>query len=175
MDISIAETFQHCPMCAAVAEIGGADPFHCHQCGHVHHFGPVTAVAAIVADPSGQVLLLKRARDPGKGKWGLPGGFVDANETAETALVREVREEVNLELVEMRYLVSFPNRYVYRGVAIPVTDLFFVGRIESFEAMAAQPGEIESWRFCHLSATELGQMAFPSNRRALELFLDQHG
>jgi len=162
-------------MCAAEAENRGADPFDCPRCGHVHHFGPVTAVAAIVADPDEQVLLLKRARDPGKGMWGLPGGFVDANETAEAALVREVREEVNLELVEMSYLVSFPNRYLYRGVAIPVTDLFFVGRIESFAEMAAQPGEIDSWQFCHVSETELGRMAFSSNRRALEMFLDQQG
>ncbi|MEO1995564.1 MAG: NUDIX domain-containing protein [Planctomycetaceae bacterium] len=171
MDIAIAETFQYCPMCAAAAEIHGENPFRCQACGHVHHFGPVTAVAAIVADSVGQILLLKRARDPGQGKWGLPGGFVDANETAESALIREVREEVNLELVQMRYLYSFPNSYLYRGVTIPVTDLFYFGRIASFEEMTAQPGEIESWHFCHPTETELAQMAFPSNRSALELFL----
>jgi len=176
VDITISESFQYCPRCGVAAATPGQNPFRCLACDHVHFFGPVTAVAAIVADPGGQVLLLKRARDPGKGKWGLPGGFVDADETAEDALTREVREEVNLQLVQMTYLVSFPNTYVYRGVSIPVTDLFYVGRIASFEHMAAQPGEIDSWHFCYPTETELAQMAFPSNRRALELFLaDSNG
>ncbi len=62
-------------------------------------------VGAIATDPEGQVLLLVRQRS-GQGMYGLPGGFVDAGETAEEALQREVLEEVQLSVTSYRYLVS---------------------------------------------------------------------
>ncbi|HZE73588.1 MAG TPA: NUDIX domain-containing protein [Pyrinomonadaceae bacterium] len=56
----------------------------------------VTA-AGVVTDDHGRVLLLKHVFRPGSG-WGLPGGFLGAGEQAETALARELSEEVGLEL-----------------------------------------------------------------------------
>ena len=47
--------------------------------------------------PNRQVLLLgRRAFSPGKGQWGLPGGFMELNETLEEAATRELKEETNL-------------------------------------------------------------------------------
>ena len=114
-----------------------------------------------------------RGKDPGKGMYGLPGGFVDPGETAEEAMVREVREETQLKVISYRYLASYPNQYAFRGAIIPVTDLFFVATVRSFDNMAVQEGEIEAWHFCHPTSKELGQMAFESNRKALQLFLKQ--
>jgi ADP-ribose pyrophosphatase YjhB (NUDIX family) len=131
----------------------------------------VSAVAAIATDPDGQILLLVRAKDPGKGLYGLPGGFVDAGETCEQALVREVMEEISLNVTGMEYLASFPNEYCYQGFILPVTDLFFVMEVESFDALHLADGEIDDIRFCHPTKKELKRMAFESNRRALEVFL----
>jgi ADP-ribose pyrophosphatase len=135
----------------------------------------VAAVAAITTDPAGNVLLLVRGKEPGKGKFGLPGGFVDPGESAEEALQREVFEEVNLQVERLDFLVTFPNTYAYGGVVIPVTDMFFTAHVESFEGMAVQAGEIDDWHFCQPTVRELDQMAFASNRRALELYLKQTG
>jgi NADH pyrophosphatase NudC (nudix superfamily) len=141
------------------------------ECKFTHFFGPVSAVGAIATDPAGQVLLLIRAKDPGKGMYGLPGGFVDPGETAEAALQREVLEEVTLEVTSYHYLVSYPNEYNYRGFILPVTDLFFVVEVRSFDTMHLADGEISDWHFCHPTKRELKRMAFESNRRALEFFL----
>jgi 8-oxo-dGTP diphosphatase len=55
---------------------------------------PLAADGVVVID--GEVLLMERAHDPYEGDWVLPGGFVEDEERAREACVREVREEVGL-------------------------------------------------------------------------------
>jgi 8-oxo-dGTP diphosphatase len=57
---------------------------------------PVVAVAAIVFDPEGRVLLVERAKPPGMGQWSVPGGSLEGSETLAQAVAREVREETGL-------------------------------------------------------------------------------
>jgi mutator protein MutT len=64
----------------------------------------VTA-AGIIRNTDGEVLLLKHRFRPGSG-WGIPGGFVEAGEQAEAALRRELREEISLELEQLRIFAA---------------------------------------------------------------------
>jgi len=59
---------------------------------------PLVAVDAVVMRPDGSVVLVKRAKEPFKGFWALPGGFVEYGERVEEAIKREVREETGLEI-----------------------------------------------------------------------------
>jgi len=61
----------------------------------------VPAVGAIVFR-DGAVLLVKRERDPNRGRWSLPGGSVEVGETAEAAAARETREETGVEVRPLR-------------------------------------------------------------------------
>ena len=61
---------------------------------------PVVAVAAAVLDEEGRILLIRRASEPGRGRWSLPGGVVGLGERLREAVVREVLEETGL-LVEV--------------------------------------------------------------------------
>lgn len=167
----IRKAWKFCPRCGVAVTRGGRNPFQCKACDFTHFFAPVSAVGAIVTNSEGQVLLLVRAKDPGKGLFGLPGGFVDVGETAEEALIREVHEEVQLKVTGLRYLISYPNEYVYKGFVLPVTDMFFVMDVESLESISLLDGEIDAWQFCQLTRRELNRMAFESNRKALEFFL----
>jgi mutator protein MutT len=171
MSVPLAEAFQFCPRCGRAVDRPGRNPLVCPVCDFRFYFTPVTGVVGIVANAAGEVLLLERARDPGRGKYGLPGGFVDPGETAEDALIREVREEVHLTVSRLAYLASYPNAYTYRGVTIPVTDVIYVCRVASYAPLRADPQEIAGTRLCRPGPHELERMAFDSNRRALELYL----
>lgn len=67
----------------------------CSQCGQVNYQDPKLAGCAIV-EIDGKVLLGRRAIDPAKGMWVLPGGFVDRGEVVERAVERELLEETGL-------------------------------------------------------------------------------
>ena len=69
---------------------------------------PIVGVGAVVVD-DGRVLLVRRAHEPLKGEWSIPGGAVEVGETLETAVVREVREETGLE-VEVGALIDVLDR-----------------------------------------------------------------
>lgn len=58
---------------------------------------PLLTVDCVVFDRAGRLLLIKRANSPFKGKYALPGGFVDVGETVETAALRELKEETGVE------------------------------------------------------------------------------
>ncbi|MEM2907776.1 MAG: NUDIX hydrolase [Candidatus Hadarchaeales archaeon] len=72
---------------------------------------PLLVVDIIIPTSEG-VILIKRAREPYKGRWALPGGFVRYGERVEEAAVREAEEETGLK-VRLKRLVgvySDPNR-----------------------------------------------------------------
>ena len=56
----------------------------------------VPCVGAVVHDATGRLLLVRRGREPHRGRWSLPGGRIEADESPEAAVVREVREETGL-------------------------------------------------------------------------------
>jgi 8-oxo-dGTP diphosphatase len=64
----------------------------------------IPCVGAVIKDGAGRLLLIKRGHEPGAGLWSIPGGRIEAGETDEQALVREVREETGLAVTAERLL-----------------------------------------------------------------------
>jgi 8-oxo-dGTP diphosphatase len=58
----------------------------------------IPCVGAVICDASARILLIKRANPPAQGQWSLPGGRIESGESAEVAIVREVREETGLQV-----------------------------------------------------------------------------
>lgn len=83
--------------------------------------GVVPCVGAIISDAAGRLLLIKRGHEPGKGLWSLPGGRVEAGETDEQAVVREVLEETGLTVAVGR-LVGAVRRAGPGGVVLDIRD-----------------------------------------------------
>jgi ADP-ribose pyrophosphatase YjhB (NUDIX family) len=171
---SIECYYQYCPQCGARRAEGVTIPFRCHGCGFAQFFGPVAAVGALITNDTNELLLVRRARNPGKGLWGLPGGFVDRGESVEDAMRREVKEETELEVCDTRYLMSHPNDYNYRGIISPVIDLFYTARAVSPESISLAKDELEGHLWTRPSAEHLSDMAFHSNRLAVECWLQQN-
>lgn len=120
------EKFRHCPACGSSHfEIQNEKSKRCENCGFEFFLNPSSAVAAFITNEEGELLILTRKKDPGKGTLDLPGGFCDIAETAEEAIIREVKEETGLDVTRVEYLFSEPNKYLYSEFNIPTLDLFF--------------------------------------------------
>ena len=166
------ELFRFCPRCGSprAAENVGHTPLRCAACAFTFYFNPTVAAAAFIFDAEGRVLLIRRARAPSAGKFGVPGGFIDFGESAEEGMRREVREEVGLELDRVRFLVSFPNLYPYREVVYPVVDLYFAADAVHPEAARALDGVAGfEWRLP--AQVPDAELAFDSMRVALGVVL----
>jgi ADP-ribose pyrophosphatase YjhB (NUDIX family) len=90
--------FTFCPHCGTnleTVEIFRRKRPRCPDCGFVVFHDPKVAVVALVLHGS-SVLLVRRAVEPERGKWALPGGYMDAGEMPDEALRREVYEEVGI-------------------------------------------------------------------------------
>lgn len=162
--------FQHCPKCAAPRSTEpDAIRFVCGSCGFVYYYNVAVSASVLLATDDGTLLFIRRARDPGKNKLALPGGFIDRGETAEAAAMRELREEAGVKVTQVEFLASFPNLYTYRSVEYPVVDLFFTARVATRAASPLDDVTEVVWK----SPRELSEadLAFPSHPRALQAFL----
>lgn len=116
--------------------------------------------------------MIERAREPGLGKLGMPGGFVDPNESAEVALRREIQEELGIAVGKMTFLMTAPNSYTYHGIVLPVLDIFFSTIIIVDQEIVHDDSEVSAWMWTDVTPAVLDRLAFHSNRQALEHFRD---
>ncbi|HCY43360.1 MAG TPA: NUDIX hydrolase [Prolixibacteraceae bacterium] len=68
---------------------------------------PAVTVDAILISNKNAVLLIERGREPYKGKWALPGGFIEMNESLEDACRRELEEETGLRIEVLKQFKAF--------------------------------------------------------------------
>ena len=143
----------------------------CAVCGFRFYFNPAVAVAVFIQRNDGSILLIRRAKDPGAGLLAPPGGFIDIGERAESAVHREVLEEVGIRICGLKFLCSQPNDYLFDGVTYPVLDLFFTAQpIETEGACDSEEVHAVEW---HPATTLQGDaLAFPSMRAAWRAWLE---
>jgi ADP-ribose pyrophosphatase YjhB (NUDIX family) len=165
--IPFAEAFRHCPRCGSSSIQRHGHHLRCPDCGHQHYVNPAVAVGGLVVNPEGEMLFLRRAKDPARGRLGMPGGFIDVGETAEDALRRETMEETGLTVRgPLQFLASFPNQYRFAGIEYGVLDLFFICPVDSFAGAAARE-EVLELVVRHPEAVDPEEIAFASMRRAV--------
>lgn len=112
----------YCPICAhdlSKRELGGRLRSSCDNCGYVHYLNPVPGVGLVI-EMDGGLVLIQRGHAPHKGEWTLPSGFVEADESAEEAAIREAEEETGLkvEIIELANINSFPEGPPVSGIMI---------------------------------------------------------
>jgi ADP-ribose pyrophosphatase YjhB (NUDIX family) len=138
----------------------------CDNCGFIHFRDPKVAVAIfIVQDDS--ILLVKRAMQPGRGKWALPAGFVDYGEDPREAAVREVEEETGLK-VRLNELVDvLPGDTPGEGATIVI-----VYSAEVLDGALTAADDVDEAVF--FEANNLPELAFASTQLVIDRWLADH-
>lgn len=161
--------FDYCPSCGSRdVYFDNIKKFRCEACSFTF-FQNVAAAAAAILEYDGKILAIKRGQEPKKGMLDLPGGFLDPEETAEDGLKREIKEELNIELGELKYLGSYPNIYKYKDVFYHTCDLFFYSKIDSLPADLDRT-EIDELILLDPKEIPVDKFAFESTKVGLKLF-----
>jgi len=160
--------FRFCPPCGGPLEsrlLKDGDPprLVCDTCGFIFYLDPKLAVGTVIVDDRGRIVLVKRAIEPGYGKWVFPGGYVDRGEEVEHAAIREALEETGLD-VRLDRLMDIYS-YTGRTPVIIVYAATLLGGVlacddEGLEAKFFDPADIP-W----------DALAFRSTHEALLKFL----
>lgn len=109
--------YRYCPACGQRLEsrqlkMGDRKRLVCVGCDNVLYLDPKVAVGTIIAMPDTRIVLVRRAIEPGYGRWVFPGGYVDRGEVVSAAALREAREEAGIEirLDGLVSIYSYPGR-----------------------------------------------------------------
>ena len=89
----------YCSQCShknSFSLIDGNMRYHCPKCKTIHYQNP-KPTATLIVPKNNQILFVRRAFEPAKGCWSLPGGFLELGETLKEGALRELKEETNLK------------------------------------------------------------------------------
>ncbi len=167
--------FNICPICGS-KQIKNENnrKWLCSDCGFELYNNVASAVGLVIAAADNKILFEKRAKEPRKGFLAFPGGFVDPDETAEQACIRECIEETGVKPSNLEYLCSFPNTYEYNKIVYKTCDLFFKAEIPAKEQLKAQQGEVDGFERVLIQTEEDIEklpLAFESARKTLKIWL----
>ncbi len=158
--------YRFCPVCGQPLELRvlkATEPKRLvctsTSCGFVFYLDPKIAVGTVIGMPGDKVVLVKRAIEPGYGKWVFPGGYVDRGEEITLAAMREAREESGLEVAIDRLI----NIYSYAGRA-PIVVVYAASYVSGELAVDDEGLEARAFARDEIPWTEL---AFRSTHDAL--------
>jgi NADH pyrophosphatase NudC (nudix superfamily) len=163
-------TFQYCPKCGSSHFL--ANNFKskkCENCGFIYYFNSSASTAAFITCGD-RLLVVRRAKEPAKGSWDLPGGFIDLYETAEEAVRREIEEETGLQVNNLHYLFSLPNIYPYSGMDIHTVDLFYHCTVNDISAIRPAD-DVDDLSFLETKDILPEKFGLQSIRKAIEIWL----
>ena len=161
--------FRFCPRCATELEMRPSAPPDpdrptCPSCGFVHYSNPTPTVMGWI-ELDGRFLALRRAQEPNRGEWNLPGGFVEEGEGGAEAIGREVREETGFEVEVGEMIGAFPSTYGSGEEARSILGLAYRCEVTGGELDVSSESEEAGW----FTLAEFPRTAFADERRALEI------
>lgn len=161
--------YHFCPTCGGTLDsrllkAGEPERLVCTACGFIFYLDPKVAVGTIIRTDENRIVLVRRAIQPGYGRWVFPGGYVDRGEPLILAAIREAREECGLE-ISIHGLV---NVYSYVGRA-PVIIVYAATAIAG--ELQADDESLEAGLF-ETTAVPWDELAFQSTGDALRDYLD---
>jgi mutator protein MutT len=132
-----------------------------------------TAVVAVIYNEKGELLLTRRKHNPFAGLLDLPGGFVNLHETAENAVIREVKEELNINISEYEFIATFPNEYVFGGIQYFTEDIVFLCKVADFSSISAND-DICNYEFKFIDKINIDEIGLNSIKNVIKRLKEQN-
>lgn len=148
----------------ATRSVRGVPRRVCERCTHIHYADPKVAVGVAVFRDD-QLLLVRRTMDPGRGRWALPGGYLDVGEHPRTAAAREAAEEAGVE-VEVGSVIDVFANPAEEGGAVFV---LFAASWRGGEPAAGDDADAAQF----FARDALPDVAFASTAHAIERWPDK--
>lgn len=150
-------SMEFCPHCGEKGLENTQKSLHCPKCDFLLYKNVAASVGLILYTDDGKILLEKRAKNPRKDFLAVPGGFIDPDETAEHACIRECFEEIGLQLQEsdIHFLCSAPNTYPYKSITYKSCDSYFYAKFPqnlTLQDLKLQKCEVENIEFYDVSS-----------------------
>lgn len=154
----------YCPLCGAKLEPiqrGGRERGLCPRCRILYYDNPLPATAAVVMDQEGRLLLVKRAKEPAAGRWSLPGGFIEGEESPVEGVKRELQEETGLR-GEVKGLIG-----VFHDQSPLYGPLVIIGYGLELVGGELRPGD-DAEEAAFFSPEDMPEIAFKSHKELAE-------
>ena len=167
--IFMFKIFRYCPSCGKQLEKSKIPKLiDCGNCGFHYYINIYPTVAAILENKRGQILLVERKNPPKKGYWDLPGGFLEFNENLENALIRELKEELGVNLRGLSYIGSATDLYPYKGITYNIVVAVYKGTIGDKIYPA---DDVASFKFVDKKNYNKNEFAFPGLSKIIEGYI----
>lgn len=151
--------FKFCTYCGSQVKEQSKSGFQCPKCKKWAHYASIPAVS-IAVKVGDEGLAAVRAREPGKGKMDLVGGFLEYGEDPIECAVREFKEEVGVDInpEQLKFLGMWTDTYYYQGEDQFVLGISYLLELdEKFEGKPADDVAELIW----VPLTERPNFAFP--------------
>ena len=163
--MDITRAYKFCPLCASVVERVSAFHLLCTICQFDFFIDPAVAGEALILNEMNEILLIKRKVNPHKDMWDVPGGFVEPGEDLSDAIIREIKEELGIQLLLTGFVGAFADSYEFRGIIKPVLRAFYIAK-ELGGKMIAQD-DVSAFSYFPLQEIANTPLAFTSTRLAI--------
>ncbi len=155
-----------CPKCKSdELQFDSVKKYFCPKC-HWEFYQNTAAAVAGILEYKGKYLAVIRNREPSKGMLDFPGGFVDPMESAEDALRREIKEELDINITALEYLCTAPNIYQFKGIEYNTCDIFYTARINTIN-FRIEESEIAGFVWKTLDELNPEEFAFRSMKEGI--------
>jgi len=172
MKYKSADYFKYCPRCGGklfVKRREGARRLVCRNCKFIFYQNSKPTASALITNNKGQVLLVKRGIKPKFGYWDLPGGFLEEGEDPIQGLKREMKEELGVEIYNIRYLGVYMDWYEC-GYNMSTLNIIYSAKIKSGKIRPMS--DVGDIKWFNKSKIPWSKLAFPRwMRSALEDWL----
>jgi ADP-ribose pyrophosphatase YjhB (NUDIX family) len=163
--------WKFCPRCREALR-GDEQRLECPACGFVAYASSKATACALVEDGEGRVLLARRAVEPFKGYWDVPGGFLEEGEHPLDALRRELLEETGLEVEPERFVGANVDRYGDGPEAPSTLNLYWTARVVGGEERPADDVSELRW-FAPDELPPPDELAFENVAKVLAAWRDE--